>query len=231
MASISTDTSNSIVLQSINPSTLLNYFNANMTQSTVQASAQQPPATTGTAQTPPWETPQAANSPQRDAQTLTLTNFVNLDAAQLTSGASASAKLAEDNQKLFALYQGVNSLYYLASMSQRGGTTAGQQVGYNTRFQQGLAQVQSFIGSSSFNDLTLQAGQTSASLTSKVGVPSPSFSYTGATITGDANISNPLANVSTSDSFNISVTKNGTTTVVPIALSQVQGSLTIDNID
>ncbi len=222
-------------LPTIGSATLLDYFSARATAAETAATSASASSAANSAasaaQTPPWDTPQLANSPTRDAQVLSTTNFINLDTATLTTGASSSANLQKDNQKLFALYQGVNQLYYLASMSRRSTTTPGQQVGYNTRFQAGLSQIQSFVGTTSFNDFTLQAGQTSSSVTSSVGVPLPAFSYGGATIVGDANVGNPLPGVSTSDSFNIAVTKSGTTTNVPIALSQVQGPLTIDNID
>jgi hypothetical protein len=126
-------------LPSIDSTSLLNYFNAqNSVAETAVSTSRASSSTsspTNAADTPPWETPQPANSPARDAQALSTTNYINLDAATLTSGASASTKLEEDNQKLFALYQGVNQLYYLASMSQRSSSTAGQQVGYDTRFQ------------------------------------------------------------------------------------------------
>lgn len=232
-SSSSTTTTQAITLPSIDSSTLLDYIDARAPVTTSSNSARASAATTPTdaGGQPPWETPQPAKSPARDAKVLSTTNFVDVNNATLTEGASATDKLAEDNQKLFALYQGVNDLYYLASMSQRSTMTPGQLVGFNTQFQTGLSQVQSFISSTSFNDFTLQAGQTSTSATSTVGVPSPSFSYTGATIVGDANVENALPNVNASESFSIALTKNGTTTNVPIDLSQVQGPLTIDNID
>ena len=46
----------------------------------------------------------------------------------------------------------------------------------------------------------------------------------------NANINNALSGVSSSDSFTISIKKDGTTTNVPIDLSQVQGTLTLSNI-
>jgi len=222
-----------LTLPSIDSTTLLNYLTANApvvpASAHAASSSTTTPANLGGA--PPWETPQSANSPVRDAQVLSTTNFVDLNNATLTAGASANSRLAEDNQKLFALYQGLNNLYYLASMSQRSTMTPGQLVGFNTQFQTGMSQVQSFISSTTFNDFTLQAGQTSSSATSQVGIPSPNFAYQGGTIVGDANVENALPNVGPGDSFNIAVTKGGTTTNVPIDLSQVQGPLTIDNID
>lgn len=231
-SSSGTSTTQAITLPSINSSTLLDYLDAQAPPAPVSPSGQSTTTTPSDAGgQPPWNTPQPANSPVRDAQVLSTTNFVDVNNATLTVGASANDKLAEDNQKLFALYQGMNSLYYLAAMSQRSTMTPGQLVGFNTLFQTGLSQVQSFVSSANFNDFTLQAGQTSSTVTSSVGVPSPSFSYTGGTIVSDANVENALPNVSASDSFNIAITKGSTTTNVPIDLSQVQGALTLDNID
>jgi hypothetical protein len=224
---------------SIDSSTLLNYFNARLPQSASQvpasplASTSSPSTSSSSAtsqDTPPWENLNPPSQQAVDAQVLSTTNFINLDSATLTTGSTADDKTEEDNQKLFALYQGVNSLDQLADLSKAAGATAGQMAGYNTRFQAGLQQIESFIGSTSFNNFTLQAGATSSTATSTVSIPFASFGYAGGTVVNDANIENPLPNVSASESFDVSVTKGGTTSEVPIDLSQVSGPLTLDNI-
>jgi hypothetical protein len=124
-------------LPSVGSATLLNYFNAQITAQSVQHTAHassNASASTTAAQSPPWNTPGKANDPARDAQVLTTTNFINLDASTLTGGTSSSDKTQADNERLFALYKGVNQLYYLASMAQRASTTPGQLAGYDTRF-------------------------------------------------------------------------------------------------
>ena len=165
-----------------------------------------------------------------DAQVLSTTNFIQPNTTPLVGSSGATKATQEDNQKLFTLFQGVSQLATLASMASQKGLTAGQLQGYNTRFQEGLQQVESYISGTTYNNLTLQAQAPSASVTSKAGVPLPSFQYNGSTIVSDAQFSNALSGVSTSDSFNIAVTKGGTTTNVPIDLSQVQGPLSIGNI-
>jgi hypothetical protein len=115
-------------------------------------------------------------------------------------------------------------------MGKRDGMTAGQLTGLNTRFQNGLSQIQSFLASTTFNDFTLQQGQPSASAASTVSIPFPPMTYTGGTVVNDANLSAALPDVSASDSFNISITKGGATTAVPIDFSKIQGPLTLDNI-
>jgi len=181
-------------------------------------------------QTPPWTEPQTLSTAALDAEVLGTTNFIQPNTTPLVGASGATKATQQDNQNLFTLYQAVSKLATLAGMASQKGLTAGQQQGYNTRFQQGLQQIESFISGTTFNDLTLQAKSPSASVTSKVGVPLASFQYNGGTIVSDAQYNNALPNISASDSFNIAVTKGNTTTNVAIDLSQVQGGLTIGNI-
>jgi len=227
---------------SIDSSTLLSYYSAQLSQnatvaaasgsssSSTTSSASSSSSSTTAQDTPPWENLNPPSQQAQDAAVLGTTNFIDLDNANLTPGSSTDAKTEADNQKLFALYQGISSLDQLAAMSQASGATAGQMAGYNTRFQAGLQQVESFISSTSFNNFTLQTGTPSASVTSAVSIPFASFGYTGGTVVSDADVEDALPNVSADESFDISVTKGSTTTDVPIDLSQVSGPLTLDNI-
>ena len=145
-------------------------------------------------------------------------------------GGSASKKTQEDNQNLFTLYNAVSQLATLAGIAKGKNVIAGELSAYNTQFQAGLQQVQSFINSTTFNNFTLQNQAPGSSVTSKVSIPFPPSSFTTGTIVSNADLEDPLPGVSASDSFNIAVTKGGTTTNVAIDLSQVQGPLTLDNI-
>jgi hypothetical protein len=221
---------------SIDSSALLNYYTARLPQSASQiatsplASTTSSTASASSQAEPPWENLNPPSQQAQDAAVLSTTNFIDLDNATLSTGSSASAKTAEDNQKLFALYQGVSSLDQLATLAQASGATAGQLQGYNTRFQAGLQQIESYIGSTTFNNFTLQTGTPSSTATSSVSIPFASFGYTGGTVVSDANVENALPDVSADESFDVSVTKGSTTTQVPIDLSQISGPLTLDNI-
>jgi len=214
------------------PSLLVSYYNSKLPVATAsQAASLAQSANSATANdAAPWENLNPPSQQAEDAQVLSATSVFDLSKVPPSAGTTQDTKTEQDNQKLFALYQAVNSLAYLASMSQRDGMTAGQLAGFNTRFQAGMAEVQNFISTESFNNFTLQATAPSSSVTSQVSIPFPPMNYTGGTIASDAQLSSPLANVSASDSFDISVTKNGVQTDVPIDLSQVQGGLTLDNI-
>jgi len=178
---------------------------------------------------PPWNTPTPTNA-QTDARILSTTDFLDTSKVPLSVGASTDAKTEQDNQKLFALYSAVNSLAYLTKMAQAGTVTDGQRAGLNTRFQAGLAQVQQYLGSTSFNNFDLQGAMPSDQVTSTAAIGFSDYSYQTRKIVTDSNLNNPLAGVSASDSFTIAVKKGGVTSNVNIDLSQVQGGLTLNNI-
>ncbi len=232
-----------ISLTTISATSLISYMNSQLQTASLSlassSTSQQTASTTGTAaggtstnaqNNPPWNSTNTATKQARDAQIMAMTNFLNTSDVPHSAGSTTATKTAQDNQKLFSLYTALNNLSYLAGMSTRAGVTSGQQAGYNTRFQQGLTQVENYISSTNFNELTLQLGKTQSSVTSSVSVPFPPFSYQGATIVSDANLSTALPNVSSQQSFNIAVQKGGTVTNVAINLANVSGPLTLDNI-
>jgi hypothetical protein len=221
-----------VTLPTLDVSTLVGYYNAKLPVQSAQPSRTAAIAAANSAtahDAPPWE----ANQPTqqaRDAAVLATDNFLDLTTIPRSAGGTTDSKTEQDNQKLFALYRAVNTLYSLSEMAKRDGMTAGQLQGFNTRFQQGLTQVRSFVGTASFNNFALQAGQTSASVTSKVAIPFAPMTYTGGTIVNDADLANALPGLSAADSFDITIKENGVTTDVPIALADVQAPLSLDNV-
>jgi len=178
---------------------------------------------------PPWNTPNA-NDAKQDAKVLGTTNFLDTSKVPLSPGASSDSKMEQDNQKLFALYSAVNTLSYLAKMAQKGTATSGQLAGLNDRFQTGLAQVEKYLSSTSFNNFNLQAAKPSDTTTSTATVAFGSFTYATKQLVTNANLGNALPGLSASDSFNIGIKKGGVTTNVAIDLSQVPGPLNLTNV-
>ena len=178
---------------------------------------------------PPWNTLQK-NDSSRDAKVLSTTNYLDTSKVPLSAGATADTKMAQDNQKLFALYSAVNTLAYIAKMAQRATATSGQLVGLNTRFQTGLEQIQKYLGSTEFNNFNLQAAKPSDSVTSAAGVAFSDFTYSTKQLVTNSKLNDPLAGISASDSFTIGVKKGGVTTNVVIDMSQVPGALNLNNI-
>jgi hypothetical protein len=178
---------------------------------------------------PPWNTPNTNNAAQ-DAKVLSTTNFLDKSKVPLSAGATSDTKMEQDNQKLFALYSAVNTLAYIAKMAQRSTATSGQLAGLNDRFQTGLAQVQQYLTSTSFNNFKLQSAKPSDTVTSTAGIGFGSFTYATKQLASNANVNNALPGVSASDSFTIAIKEGGVTTNVDIDLSQVAGTLSLGNI-
>ena len=224
--------SSGVTLAGFDPSILLSYYQSKLptAASTNTATSMAQAAKSATANdAPPWEATPAAQE-ARDSQILSTTNFLDTSQVPLSPGTTTDAKTEQDNQKLFALYTAVNNLSYLASMSKRDGMTAGQLSGFNTRFQGGLQQIQNYLGTTTFNNFTLQASAPSSSATSSAGVSFGTYTYDTRTLATNASLSNPLPGLSASQSFTVSVKKAGVATDVPIDLSQVNGPLTLDNV-
>jgi len=223
--------STGVSLFGFDSSTLISYYQAKLPLATTATSTASTTTTQKSATAddkPPWEITAPAQQ-ARDAQILSTTNFVDTTNVPHTTN-GADAKTEQDNQKLFSLYTAVSNLAYLAGMSNRSGMTAGQMAGFNTRFQDGLQQIRSYISSADFNNFTLQAAAQSSSVTSTAGITLPSFSYNTRTLTTNDNIDKALPGLSASQSFTVTVKKNGVSTDVPIDLSQVNGPLTLNNV-
>jgi hypothetical protein len=214
----------------LDASTLLGFYQSKLpvVPSTFSATAAQKVSATAN-DAPPWEATLPGQE-ERDAQILGTTNFIDTSKVPVGKGSTTDAATEQDNQKLFSLYTALNNLSYLASMSKRDGATAGQLAGYNTRFQSGMQEVQSYITNTTFNNFTLQASAPSSSVTSSAGVSLGSYTYETRTLASDDKLSSALPGLSTSQSFTVSVNKGGVTTDVPIDLSQVQGTLSLDNV-
>ncbi|HUE64868.1 MAG TPA: hypothetical protein VMO78_10890 [Rhizomicrobium sp.] len=220
----------------IDPSVLLGFYQTQLatTPSAIAAANAQNAAASQTNSatandSPPWYTP-PSSGPAEKAAVLSTTNYINTSNVPLSAGATGDTKMEQDNQKLFSLYNAVNTLSQLAVMAQSSTATSGQLAGLNDRFQTGLEQIQKYLSTTSFNNFNLEAATPSnkVTATANIGISNPTYS-TKQLVT-NANINNAVSGLSSSDSFTIAIKKDGTTTNVAIDLSQVQGTLTLSNI-
>ena len=235
------------------PSLLLNYYAAKLplAPSQIAASPSQQQA-----KIPPWDL--SIKKPAQEIQDVAVRNsdpyFDPKDAALFSSAAGASNAQSQleallkstlsnssasqdatgaraDNDKLFALYNALNRLDYIAKMANRDGTVDGQRPGLDKSFQDGLTQILSFVKDTSFANLTVLPGQKSSTAQSSVTVAYPKSSYQGGAVVGDAQVFDAVPGLSATDSFTVSVTKAGVKTDVVIDLSNVSGPLTLDNVN
>ena len=164
------------------------------------------------------------------AQVMSTTNYLDTTNVPLTPGATTNSKLEQDNQKLFSMYNAVNTLMQLTQMAQSSTATSGQLAGLNDRFQTGLAQITNFLNTTTFNGYDVQAATPASSTTSTAGIGFGSYTYNTKQLVTNSNLNNALPGLSSSSSFNIAIKKGSTTTNVPINLSQVSGTLNLTNI-
>ena len=208
-------------------------------------------AVNATPPTAPWnQTPPTAATAVQSA--VSGQPIVDPGSAQLDAPAGVSS---QDYKNLFALYQGLSSLYDIANTAAQAGTAnADPTLSYlqpsqlQNAFASGMSQVENFLSNDPFTEFNLVAGKVETSAQSTVGVPNGTYQTytTGVIATGDE--AQPLSAFQGNVQFDITVASkyatttitnpNGTTstltappTVVPIDLSGMGSApRTIDNV-
>ena len=183
--------------------------------------------------TAPWSTALQASAAKPDAvlrAALGGRAFINEDAAQLdVKGASA------DYKKLFALYQGLDSLNALANRASTKGVSATELALVQKRFAAGMAEIGSYLTKADFEALRLVQGTSSVTSKTTAAVPRDSAN----SITGpihEGSLDTPVAAFQGDTTFNITIKvpvglNNFQTTSVPIDLAEMGAKpRTMDNV-
>jgi hypothetical protein len=138
---------------------------------TATAAVSGPP--TKYAPTPPWDPSLKQPSESQLVQAaLGGQPLINPSAAKLDlQGASA------DYKNLFALYQGLNTLYSIADQASGKNVSTFQLSRLSSALSGGLAQVQQFVSQTSFAKLRLTTGTTATSETSTAATPQQASAY------------------------------------------------------
>lgn len=166
--------------------------------------------------TPPWDTKAAQSEPSALVRAaLGGRRIVNEGAARLDlSGASA------DYRKLFALYQGLETLTALANRASERGVGATEMALLNRRFGTGLAEIGDYLTGVSLDGVRLVQGTASATSKTTAGVARDSAkSITGAIHSGSPD--SPVDAFQGDVVFDITIRRLNTTTAVPIDLSEM----------
>ena len=172
--------------------------------------------------TAPWSTAGQATAPKADAlvrQALGGRQFVNEDAAQLdVKGASA------DYRKLFALYQGLDTLNALASRASTKGLSSTELALVQKRFAAGLEEIGAYLPKADFEALRLVQGTSTSLSKTSAAVPRDSAN----SITGpihEGALDTPVAAFTGDTRFNITIKvpagQSTTTTSIAIDLSEL----------
>ncbi|MBI1239827.1 MAG: hypothetical protein GC199_10860 [Alphaproteobacteria bacterium] len=137
--------------------------------------------------------------------------------------------LPEDHRKLFALYKALNTLSTLAKEAAETSTLSGQRAGLDRRFQTGLETIVSFVNETSFDALTLLAGQKTSRVESAIRVARPASTYIGGDAVRGA-FDSPVAGLTGTETITFRITKSAGTTDVVLDLATISGPLTLDAI-
>lgn len=181
--------------------------------------------------TPPWST--SVEPPKADAlvrAALGGRKFINENAAQLDiKGASA------DYRKLFALYQGLDTLNALVNRSVTKGVGALELTQLDKRFSSGLAEIGSWLSTSEFDAVRMVQGTSKMTSKTTAAVPRDSAN----SVTGpihEGSVDTPVAAFQGDTRFNITIKvpigiADSQTTAVPIDLADMGAApRTLDNV-
>lgn len=167
--------------------------------------------------TPPWST--NVKAPEQSAllrAALGGRDFINEGAAQLdVKGASA------DYQKLFALYQGLETMNALVSRASTKGVSTIELTQLNRRFSVGMAEISKWMPGADFNDIRLVQGVSSSTSKTSAAVQRDSaVSVTGPIHEGSPDDLSPA--FAGEVAFNISIKRaDNTTHAVAIDLEEM----------
>lgn len=180
----------------------------------------------------PWQRRQPELDPNDLNRFLSLRPLIDLKDPQVDL-----EKASDEFKNLFALYKGLSLMRDLSEAAQ---TNRNSLIILDRQLQRYVTEVTSFTDGLDFSDITLVSGLSSDTLRSTTEVPAKSLvdAIYGLTVTREflGSIAttvrdNPIAGLTTSDTFTIDVTdSSGTVKSVAIALSGVSGDLNIDNI-
>jgi hypothetical protein len=171
------------------------------------------------APTAPWNsatgTPQVSTAVQNAVSGQPL---VDPGSAQLDAPAGVSAS---DYRNLFALYQGLNTLYDLASTAAAAGTSgADPSLAYlkpaqlQSAFASGMSQVENFVSNGPFNGFNLTAGSVQSQDQSTVGIPNGTYQTYTTGVIGTGDESQALSAFQGNVQFTISVASKYATTTI-----------------
>ncbi|MDO8297624.1 MAG: hypothetical protein Q7T19_14430 [Caulobacter sp.] len=126
------------------------------------------------APTPPWST--TSGAPRSSALVKSVMaghRFINEGAAQLDLAGASS-----DYKKLFALYQGLNTLHGLGERLQTKGISTTEKNRIADIFTRGMSEVSTYTDKAKLEQMRLTRGETMISDKSAVGVPRAKYQYT-----------------------------------------------------
>jgi hypothetical protein len=184
---------------------------ASSTSSTSSSSA----STTLFAPTAPWEESTQPTQSQLVKAAMSGQSLFNPSAAQLDLP-NASA----DYKKLFALYSGLNTLFSIATEASGANVSSLQLSQLQTAFNNGMAQLDTYMGDTTYQNLKITSGTVQQTQTTTVSTPSQPTSFTTAALNTTGNSSAVVPAFEGNVSFDVTAQVGGqSATTVAINLA------------
>lgn len=146
-----------------------------------------------------------------------------------TSDPFFNQDMPDEHRDLFKAYKALARLQTLAEYAAKDTTFDGRLPGLDTRFQLGLTELTGFINTLEASSYMLSTGVVDDQADSGFAIARAAYGYTGQIAQSGA-YDDPIAGLTGSEVFTISVKKLSGTIDVAIDLSQVSGPLNLDNI-
>jgi len=173
---------------------------------------------------PPWKIDTQAQSltqAVRDARNLT--KFIDLRDPALKSVASDP-----DKQATFALYKALSSTKTLAEFAAQASTPSASLKRLNETFQRGLSEIRDYLTTAQLEKLDLFLGDKQYTTETSTRLGKNTATYKGGLIARSPDT--VIAGLTGTETFTVSITKNGVADNFLIDLSTVVGPLTLSNI-
>lgn len=204
---------------SFDTSSLLSYYQARQGQTVtagVGAATSSGGAKPKYAPTPPWSTTSGAQRSNDLVKTaMAGQRFINEGAAKLDLDGASS-----DYKKLFALYQGLNTLNGLAEKLQTKGLSTSEKTRIADIFARGMSEVSTYTDNAKLEQMRITRGDTMITDKTAVGVPRPKYEYTtGKVYTGAQGDAVPA--FAGDVAFTISVKRGGATHTIDVDLADM----------
>lgn len=173
----------------------------------------------------PWENPKPARPIEtKIAELRGLTNFIDLKAASVVNSGGD-----EDTQNLFAIFNALSSIRILAEYAAADKTPNSTLGRLDTRFQDGLAEIATFLQETAFARTDVLFGEASDKIESRASLGDTETDYIGARVhVGDR--TTPLAGITGTETFTVTLSNSSNTDVINVDLSNISGPLNLDNI-
>ncbi|WP_262692254.1 SBBP repeat-containing protein [Kordiimonas aestuarii] len=174
--------------------------------------------------TPPWQLAEETKTlTQQIREVRDLTKFIDLKADDLKSVADNA-----DKQATFALFKALSNLRILAEYASEDATSSASLARLNEQFQSGLAEVRDYLSTAELEKLELFLGEKQYKTEASTRLGKNETGFNGSLVTDDPNAA--ISGLTGTEVFTVSITKSGETDDITIDLSELSGTLSLNNI-